>query len=302
MSRRAGWHIIAQIVTSGGVKKTTTVSERVQGEILAWIDHFLGAGAPKRLFLADAPRQGRGGTKEGEQAWRVVLVGQGLWRVRYPDASGVRTAELTTEDALLLPPGTWFLQDGGPTRTKLYLFFTERNTYAHFSWHRKDAAAHRLVWENTMSPLRAAGWHVLRALVELPPEAPAALALLRALLLEARARFVAPVEDATAGKSARVYATICRYLDGNFHLQVSRETVARQFRLHPNHVSRLFRTQGGERFQAHLERLRMGRAEQLARRRVFTVDELAEACGYANTANFRKAFRRHHGVPPGRFA
>ncbi|MCK5873981.1 MAG: AraC family transcriptional regulator ligand-binding domain-containing protein [Alcanivoracaceae bacterium] len=56
----------------------------------------------------------------------------------------------------------------------------------------------------------------------------------------------------------------------------------------------------GRRFRDLLNQARMTKAEQLLQRG-WSITDIAHALGYGDSANFTRAFRRHHGVPPSRF-
>jgi AraC family transcriptional regulator of adaptative response / methylphosphotriester-DNA alkyltransferase methyltransferase len=51
-------------------------------------------------------------------------------------------------------------------------------------------------------------------------------------------------------------------------------------------------------FRRELLRIRMTRAAELLRQGGMPVASVARAVGYRQPAQFSKAFRRHHGVPP----
>ena len=52
----------------------------------------------------------------------------------------------------------------------------------------------------------------------------------------------------------------------------------------------------------YLQGWRMNLAKDLLRRRVGTLDEIAERVGYGSASAFSTAFTRHVGLPPKRFA
>jgi AraC-like DNA-binding protein len=56
----------------------------------------------------------------------------------------------------------------------------------------------------------------------------------------------------------------------------------------------------GCRFRDLLNRARMSRAEQLLKQG-WSVTDVAHTLGYGDSANFTRAFRRRHGLPPSRF-
>lgn len=56
----------------------------------------------------------------------------------------------------------------------------------------------------------------------------------------------------------------------------------------------------GCRFRDLLNRARMSRAERLLKQG-WSITDVAHTLGYGDSANFTRAFRRHHGMPPSRF-
>ena len=54
----------------------------------------------------------------------------------------------------------------------------------------------------------------------------------------------------------------------------------------------------GTSFRAEVQRVRMARAAELLEDGAMPVARVARAVGYRQPAQFSKAFRRHHGVPP----
>ena len=66
-----------------------------------------------------------------------------------------------------------------------------------------------------------------------------------------------------AGRSHDKWRAISLYLQKNFSAQVSRESVALEYRISPNHLSRLFREEGGMGFNEYLIRVRLDRAKML---------------------------------------
>lgn len=75
-------------------------------------------------------------------------------------------------------------------------------------------------------------------------------------------------------------------------------SIARRLRLSCGHLSHLMRVDTGERYQAHLNKIRMFHAEELLRSSQLSVKEVGVAVGYDSTASFDHAFRRTYGKPP----
>lgn len=66
----------------------------------------------------------------------------------------------------------------------------------------------------------------------------------------------------------------------------------------PRQLQRAFAEAGQTSFRTYLRWVRMERAGELLRTGSPNVSEVAAAVGYRQSAQFAKAFRRHHGDPP----
>lgn len=108
-------------------------------------------------------------------------------------------------------------------------------------------------------------------------------------------------EPALLSKSQMTHQRILQYLRDHCHAPINREHVAAVFRLHPGYLSRLFKENGGESFHDTLAGMRMEQAAFLLKHTDFYVDEVADRCGYLSGSLFSAAFRKHFGLPPGRF-
>jgi AraC-like DNA-binding protein len=102
-------------------------------------------------------------------------------------------------------------------------------------------------------------------------------------------------------KAARTYESICLYMQENFQITVSRESVANHFGLAPNHVSRLFRREGQTRFSDYLNLVRMNRAKFMLHNYRLTVKEIAANCGYGDVAYFCRIFKRMNNETPAQY-
>ena len=74
--------------------------------------------------------------------------------------------------------------------------------------------------------------------------------------------------------------------------------VAEHFCLHPNTVSSILKRATGATFSRVLLEMRMARAREMLRDTDVSVEKVACACGYENTASFYRAYRRAYGHAP----
>lgn len=69
----------------------------------------------------------------------------------------------------------------------------------------------------------------------------------------------------------------------------------------PNHLSRAFHKEVGEKISSYINRIRLQNAESILRETTLSVKEIAFACGFADPNYFSRQFRREHGMTPNEF-
>ncbi|MBC8040922.1 MAG: helix-turn-helix transcriptional regulator [Opitutaceae bacterium] len=141
---------------------------------------------------------------------------------------------------------------------------------------------------------------ILNALALLPGEGSAASVgplLVQALLHTIGCALGEPPK--TRGRKGRnSYEKICLYVQEHFQQELTRDSVAAQFRMNPNHLSRLFRREGLMRFIDYVAWVRMDRAKHLLAHQDFTLDEVATSCGFRDTAYFCRVFKQRTNRTP----
>jgi AraC-like DNA-binding protein len=95
------------------------------------------------------------------------------------------------------------------------------------------------------------------------------------------------------------FELISVYLQSHYQQEITRDRVAEQFGISPNHLSRLFRSSGHMKFNEYLTHVRTDRAKFLLRNYPMRIDEISRQCGYNDTAYFCRVFRRVTKCTPG---
>lgn len=90
-----------------------------------------------------------------------------------------------------------------------------------------------------------------------------------------------------------------RYMEDNFHQQLTVKEIARVANMAEFHFFRSFRDAFGLTPMNHLRSLRMERAAYILSNAKLGVSEVATQVGYADTFSFSKAFKKYFGIPPG---
>ena len=92
------------------------------------------------------------------------------------------------------------------------------------------------------------------------------------------------------------------YIDMHFQENLTLETLARLSGLTPNYFSSLFSKVSGIKLWDYINSRRIEAAMQLLKNESnLNIIEIAAQCGFNNTANFNKAFKKAVGITPGEY-
>jgi AraC-like DNA-binding protein len=108
-------------------------------------------------------------------------------------------------------------------------------------------------------------------------------------------------EATASGRAHSLLESICVFLQNHYQYDITRDSVARQFDVTPNHLSRLFQTHGHMTFSSYLTHVRIDRAKLLLRSCNLKLDDIAERCGYRDTPYFCHVFKRLTQATPAEF-
>jgi AraC family transcriptional regulator, regulatory protein of adaptative response / methylphosphotriester-DNA alkyltransferase methyltransferase len=90
-------------------------------------------------------------------------------------------------------------------------------------------------------------------------------------------------------------------VESEYGTELSLDDIARRVASSRRQLQRSYAEIGHTTFRDHLTAVRMERAAEMLAARGLTIREVAQRVGYRQPAQFAKAFRRHHGVPPSGF-
>jgi YesN/AraC family two-component response regulator len=91
---------------------------------------------------------------------------------------------------------------------------------------------------------------------------------------------------------------VCVFLQNHYQYEITRDSVAEQFGITPNHLSRLFQTHGHMTFNNYLKHVRIDRAKHLLQNYKLKLDEIAAHCGYYDAPHFCHVFKRLTKMTP----
>jgi len=135
---------------------------------------------------------------------------------------------------------------------------------------------------------------ILDAMVELSAEgrlADALAELARALLACVRAAILQPAIS-NNDHACSLLDDVCVFLQNHYQYDITRDSVARQFGVSPNYLSRMFQVHGHMTFSSYLMHVRTDRAKHLLRNYNLKLDDVAARCGYRDSAYFCRVFKR----------
>jgi AraC-like DNA-binding protein len=238
---------------------------------------------------------------------RLSVTLSGDHRVECEHEGRVQVVSLRAGDVLFVPPNCWDRPTWSAPATVLTFLLGTRQTGISLVQQRSALQPPDHAVKTHIDPPAGVELCLLDGLLALARNGadqprdeiaqPMAMALLRRFLQLVES----PTSGGSGGKADRSFHNICLYLEENFRLPITRDSVAEHFRLSPNHVSRLFRRQGRTKFNDFLTRIRVERAKFLLRHHQLTISEVAASCGFSDTAYFCRVFKQRSKLTPTNF-
>ncbi len=113
---------------------------------------------------------------------------------------------------------------------------------------------------------------------------------------------IAVVVNAMCGnkknKAWNITMTAKRFIDSNFHRDITLEDVAKEVNLSTYYFSKLFKSEVGENFIDYLTQVRIDRAKELLGDKALSIKEICFTIGYSDPNYFSRNFKKIVGVTP----
>lgn len=95
---------------------------------------------------------------------------------------------------------------------------------------------------------------------------------------------------------------ILRYIDQNYHRQISLENLEEELHVSYAHISRTFKKEMGMTLVNYLQMKRLEKAKELMKNeKGIKISHVAQATGFNTVGNFIKLFKKFEGITPGEF-
>lgn len=251
---------------------------------------------PSKFYKAPAPSEAR-----------IDIALSGIKHMIYPDGDKLKDSLLHPGQIHYCPPFCWKLPVWDSSHEMSSIVFKKEYTrityikYKHTGLLRDPPRAS--IFYHTSLPINEIGLSIIKALngmVDIADNTKVKVDLMRSLL-KITLLDLENDQPYHSGKGHTTWLKVNEYLYENFYYPINRASVANTFKLNPSHLSRLFATEGTEGFNATLQRLRMQHSTTLLKNSSAAIKEIAEQCGYVSTISFAAAFKKYHGISPGRY-
>jgi len=232
---------------------------------------------------------------------RLEIPLHGAYRNQIESAGKIANVVLRPGAALYAAPNCWNLPEWQPGLELLSIFFGRAQLGISLVSARSKNYPQRASKKYSL-PRSISGPvpHLLIALAELLAEdetSPALTDLVRALVCCVENLLRQPVTR-HGSRAQTLLEEIRVFLQSHYQYEITRDSVADQFGITPNHLSRLFQTHGRMTFSNYLTHVRIDRAKHLLRNYNLKLDDIAARCGYHDTPYFWHVFKKMTKTTP----
>ena len=228
----------------------------------------------------------------------------GVYKNQIESGDQIVPVSLRPGQALFAAPNCWNVPEWQPGLELLSVLFGRTQLGISLVSARSKGPAQPDVRKFSLPrPLAGSVSYILDALVRLegengPPGAFVGLANALVLCLES---LLAHPAANSVSRPQTLLEEIRVYLQSHYHYEITRDSVARQFNISPNHLSRLFQTHGQMTFSSYLTHVRIDRAKHLLGSYNLKLDEIAARCGYHDTPYFCHVFKKLTRTTPAEY-
>jgi AraC-like DNA-binding protein len=208
----------------------------------------------------------------------------------------IETVELRPGSALFIPPNCWNLPTWRRRVEVMSLLFGKKQLGISIVT-ASGPSTPQLVANKFAVPTPVNGPipHILEGMLELqaarhPMQAFPELA--RALIQCIQRLVHESPEPEAESRGQSFFERVCVYLQGNYQNDITRDSVAHQFGVSPNHLSRIFHRHGHMTFIDYLTHVRIARGKYLLCNYNLKLEDVAIRSGFRDAPYFCRVFKR----------
>ncbi|WP_051786099.1 helix-turn-helix transcriptional regulator [Endozoicomonas numazuensis] len=234
---------------------------------------------------------------------RLSLVLSGTYDVQISDHGSLRSIEASPGDVIYIPAHCWDLPTWRQQSQTLTFMFAHRQIGLSLNQCSSTDQVSSLARTSIPEPLADEGILIqkaIEAIASSPNDNPAVNYLAEALI-QHTSHLIPKETSHLVNRTQSRWEAICLYLQKNFGSEITRDKVAEEFAITPNHLSRLFRQEGRMGFNDYLTFVRIDRAKLLLSRYQLNLDEIATRTGFKGGDYLGRVFRKHTGLTPGEY-
>jgi AraC-like DNA-binding protein len=235
---------------------------------------------------------------------RLEIPLKGCYENQIEKDGQVVTVRLQPGTALFAAPNCWNLPTWRLNVELISLLFGKKHLgISHVV--RRGPEVPQLAAQKFSTPLPITGPlpRILDAMVELQNTGGAQEIysdLAQALIRCVRELLHHPVEP-KASRAQVLLESMCVYLQNHYQYDITRDSVAQQFGITPNHLSRLFQTHGNMSLNNYLTYVRINRGKHLLCNYNLKLDDVAALCGFRDTPYFCRIFKKLAKMTPAEY-
>jgi AraC-like DNA-binding protein len=233
---------------------------------------------------------------------RLEIPLKGVYENQIEQNGKIATLELGPGTALFAPPNCWNFPTWNKRVEVMSLLFGRKQLGISVVSAKGPRGPQLLANKFAIpTPVNGPIPHIVEAMLELQTvrEPVAAFPELTRALLRCVQRFAyeSPAQEPES-RGQSFFERICVFLQGNYQNDITRDSVAEQFEISPNHLSRLFHTHGHMTFIDYITHVRIARGKYLLCNYNLKLEDIAARCGFRDAPYFCRVFKRITKVTP----
>jgi AraC-like DNA-binding protein len=233
---------------------------------------------------------------------RLEIPLKGVYENQIEQNGKIATLELRPGTALFAPPNCWNFPTWNKRVEVMSLLFGRKQLGISVVSAKGPRGPQLLANKFAIpTPVNGPIPHIVEAMLELQTvrEPVAAFPELTRALLQCVQRFAheSPAQEPES-RGQSFFERICVFLQGNYQNDITRDSVAEQFEISPNHLSRLFHTHGHMTFIDYITHVRIARGKYLLCNYNLKLEDIAARCGFRDAPYFCRVFKRITKVTP----
>ncbi len=270
---------------------------------------FLNPGRLKacsRIFVGQKPRNQTDSFTEG-RACRLILGLTGTGKFLSIDKGREATFTINRGEGIFLAPNTWISCIPEVNYKSLGIIFSQsflRVTITQRTVRNKEVLLTYLAKWQGKQGLHIRENHLL-SLLQHPEPKPMGeryVAYLLEILVHLTWECLQKSDSHHPAQGLGLWQAMCEYIMEHWsESDLSRELLADHFHVHPNHISRIFKSYGKTKYITFLNDVRLSRSLELLQSANYSVTDTAVLCGYTDLQYYIRCFRERYGVTPGEY-